>query len=126
MSLLSSNLLNAAARLIPLQPIVWTAWSGTTAPNDIGVLVPAYSAPVTLNASVQPVPRTLYEDLGLDFQKNYRMIYCSQSFQDLERASTPDFIDYGGRRYNVLSNTDWQSANGWQGSVCIDVGPTPS
>jgi hypothetical protein len=124
MTLLGSNLFNLASQLIPPQSVPWSQWIGTTA-NVAGKLVPAYADPVPIMANVQPVPRAMYEQLGLDLQKNYRVVYTAQVLRDLERNASCDLIDYGGRRYNVLSNTDWQSVNGWQGSLCIDVGASP-
>lgn len=119
-----SNLLKRASRLIRLQPVVWRAFVSQTK-NAQGVVVPTYAAPVTIQCSVQAVSRTMYTQFGLDLQKNYVMVYTSNTLRDLERNKTCDQIDFGGRRFDVQSNTDWFSMDKWRGALCVDVGATP-
>lgn len=124
MSLLRSNLLRAASRIIPGQSIGYRAFTGNTK-NAALIEVPSYAAAVPLAANVQAVPRTMYEALGLDLQRNYIIVYASKDLRDVKRDGASDQIDYAGRLYDVESNTDWFSQNGWRGALCVDVGPTP-
>lgn len=117
-------LLAMAQRLIRPQTVSWSAWQSNTKLGT-GVEKPVYADPVDIAGNVQAVPRSMYETLGLDLQKNYVTVYSLTDLRDLERGGGVDRIDYGGRRYNVESNTDWQNQDGWQGSICVDVGPTP-
>lgn len=119
-----SNLLRRASQLIRLQDVSLRAWVSNT--KAIGVDVPTYAAAVTVKASVQAVSRAMYTLFGLDLQKNYIMVYCSTPLRDLDRNGTCDQIDFGGRRYNVQSNTNWMAQDGWRGSICIDTGATPT
>lgn len=124
-ALLQSNLLKRAMRLIPPQTVSLSRWTGTTL-NVAGQDVPAYATATSIKGSWQAVSRQMYEAFGLDLQKEYRMFYTPIVLQDLSRGKACDIVDADGRRYNVESNTNWQFMNGWQGSLLVDVGPTPS
>lgn len=117
-------LLTLAQRIIPPQAVSYYAFTGDTK-NAAGVLVPAYAALATIKGNVQAVARNMYEELGLDLQKNYVTVYTNQPLRDLKRGGGVDRIAYGGRLYEVESNTDWVSQDGWLGSVCVDVGAAP-
>lgn len=120
-----ANVLRMARRLIHFEKIKHLRWIGST-DNNAGIVVPVYAMPNDIEASVQPTPRSVYEQLGLDLQKNYFTVYASVPLRDLMRNGNCDMLDYVGRRLNVESNTDWFSADGWRGSLCVDIGPTPS
>jgi hypothetical protein len=117
-------LLTVAQRIIPPQTVSYYAFTGDTK-NAPGVLVPGYAGAVTIKANVQAVARNMYEELGLDLQKNYVTVYTQQPLRDISRGSGVDRIAYGGRLYEVESNTDWVSQDGWIGSICVDVGAAP-
>lgn len=129
--LLQSNLLKRAFKLILTQTVSWSQWTGTIALNSAGQKVPTYATAQLIKGSWQAVSRQMYETFGLDLQKEYRMFYTPVVLQDLSRGTACDIVDAlltkGGesRRYNVESNTNWQLMNGWQGSLLVDVGPTP-
>lgn len=123
--LLQSNLLKRAFGLIPPQTVSWSKWLSNTL-NTAGIDVPSYATAAPIKGSWQAVSRAMYETFGLDLQKDYRMFYTATVLQDLARETACDVIDFGGRRYNVESNTNWQLMNGWQGSLCVDVGETPA
>lgn len=90
-----------------------------------GINTPEYFPPGDIFGSEQAIPRTAYLANGLDLQKDYVMFYSSTRMQDTRRDKAPDLVDFGGSRYTVVSNTDWQSQDGWQGSICVRDGPTP-
>lgn len=113
-----------AQRLIRPQTASYSAWVSNTKLGT-GVIKPVYADPVDIRANVEAVPRNMYEQFSLDFQKNYVVVYSLTPIRDLERDDACDIIDYGGTRYNVESNTDWQNQDGWQGTICVEVGPTP-
>jgi hypothetical protein len=70
------------------------------------------------------VPRTMYEALGLDLQKDYYTVYTQATLKDLKRDGAGDILDFGGKRFNVESNNDWWT-DGWRGSLCVYIGTTP-
>lgn len=115
-----SNLLKMASRLIRFEVIQWAQWLSNTNGPD-GTQTPAYAARVNINASVQPVPNSMYETLGLDLSKNYFLVYVSQKLHDLRRDGAPDLLYFHGKQWNVESNTDWL-VDGWRASVVCMVG----
>jgi hypothetical protein len=106
--------------LIGQQVVQWSSFLGLVT-NAAGVKVPTWDAPTALGGSFQPVARTLYQQLGLDFNKNYANFYASADIMDVLRNKTGDRLAYAGRTYQVLSNNDWIAQDGWKGVLCIEV-----
>lgn len=125
MSIPGANVLALAARLIRLQSIGHSRYRGQEK-TPAGIVNPSYYPVVQIRASVQPVPRTMYEDLGLDLQKSYLLVYTATPLQDIKRGLPCDQLLFNGRQWNVESNTDWLSQDGWNGSLVVDVGAAPA
>ena len=123
MTVPGSNVLARAARIISLATVQYSAWLSST--KTAGVLVPTYATAVPIAASVQAVPRRLYAQWGLDFQRDYRILYTQAVLRDVQRDRTPDVIDFNGQRYNVESNTPWSAIDGWRECLVVRIGPTP-
>jgi hypothetical protein len=119
------NLLALATQAIGFSSAILTRWKGNVAGDD-GILAPTYYAGMTITASIQPTPRTLYQQLGLDLQKDYLTVYTSSEIQvrDIERNTSSDLLDFDGKRYQAESHTPWTSQNGWRGTVFICLGKT--
>lgn len=115
-----SNLLNMAFGVIGQQAVEWSSFLGNIT-NAAGVKVPSWAAPTTLGGSFQPVARSLYQQLGLDFTKNYANFYASADVMDVLRNKSGDRLAYAGKTYQVLSNTDWFAQDGWKGVMCVEV-----
>lgn len=116
------NLLNKALRLIPSQSVQWYQFvSSTTGGN--GLDVSTFAVPVTVTGSFQPVPRNMYEQLGLELNKDYCNFFTSAAFGDLTRDIAGDEFVFAGDRYKVMSNTEWQPVNGWQSSMAVKTTP---
>lgn len=116
-----SNLLAQALTVIaPTQCLHW-ATTGRTL-NSIGQWVATYAAPATIWASVQSVPRKVYRELGLDFQKSYVQFYSVTLITDLTRDTAGDLLEWNGRRYQLESKNDWKAIDGWAGVVGVDIG----
>jgi hypothetical protein len=114
------NLFLRAARLTGTVPIQWFASTGRTT-NAIGYDVNTWADPVTVRASVQPVPRNIMQQMGLEFDKEYVMIYAAQKMDDLNRDRSGDQIQYSAYRYQIMSNTEWHPVNGWNGTLAVKV-----
>lgn len=125
MTIPGANLLGMASRLIKLDAPMLVAFKGEEKSHG-GVVSPTYFTPRKIRASMQPVSKSMYEKLGLDLQKDYMMAYTDQVLRDLKRGASPDLLDFGGRRYQVESNTNWQNSDGWQGSLVCDIGAVPA
>ena len=113
-----SNLLNQAFSLIAQQPVTYYAAQPRTV-NTIGMLQPAYAAGVATTGSVQPVPRSMYERLGLDWAKNYVTVYVPQSVVSVGRNTSGDYIVFNNNRYNIEAQTAWQPIDGWSAFIAV-------
>lgn len=116
-----SNLLNAAFSVIAQQQVTYLRYLSREL-NEIGNYVTTYEAGVTLRGSLQAIPRTKYEQYGLDLQKNYVMFYASKNILDLARDISGDLIAFGGKLYQCQSESDWYGVDGWTSVQCVDIG----
>lgn len=115
------NLLKMAAQVIGLQTIIWKPFVSRTI-SDVGIDVPVYGADVSVKASVQPLSRSVYEQYGLDLQKNYMTIYTATNMIDVNRDHASDRIIYGGKTYQLPSNQgDWYAVDGWNSYLAVRI-----
>lgn len=122
MSVPGMNLLAMASSVIRFQPAQWYKFRAEEDTGD-GIVAATYFPPETVRASLQPVPRTLMVELGLDFNKDYIMAYVERPLSDVRRDKSPDMLTFIGRKWKVESSTDWTNQDGWQASICVDIGP---
>jgi hypothetical protein len=115
------NLLNMAFRIIAQQSVIYYHYLGRTQ-NSVGQDIAQYSAGRVISGSFQPVPRVLYQNLGLDFQKDYWTFYVSYNVNDVGRSVAGDQIAFNGQRYQCESNNDWYYVDGWKGSLFVHIG----
>lgn len=115
------NLLAMASQLIPLQTIQIKRCTGRTL-NDVGLEVSSFAVATSIKASVQPVSRAVYEQFGLDFQKDYVTVFSSSLIVDVGRDVAPDVITYDGKEYQMLSNQGaWMEYNGWNYLLAVRI-----
>lgn len=115
---MSFNLLNAALRIIPKQQIIWRKFAGFEV-DEQGLKINRYAEGVELTGSVQAVDRSLYEQLGLDQEKEYLTVYAPADIKGVSAQNAPDIIEFGGVAYKVVRNYPWHFYNGWAGVVVI-------
>ena len=91
--------------------------------NPAGEWVAAYAAPVPKRATVDVIPRTRYEVLGLDTTKNYIEVFANFTIKDTRRQGAPDRIVWNGRTWSADTSDDWQGVNGWTAAImqALDV-----
>lgn len=116
-----SNLFIAASRLIQPTPIQYYSFANR-AVNAARQWVPSYAAPVTLQASVQAVPRNSYQKLGLDFQNNYVKVFAAANIIDLGRDTSGDRFVFDGNLYQIESENSWFLRDGWASCIAIELG----
>lgn len=116
-----SNLLNVALSVIGKQPVLYYRATGRTK-NSVGQWVTEYSEPFQVLGSLQAVPKSLFSQAGLDYQKNYLNCYFSVNAHDIRRGESGDMFVYGGRRWQFLSATDWSNQDGWSATIAVDIG----
>ncbi len=106
------NLLELALTHLPPVYFKHRYYTGETR-NAIGVLVPSYSDWVVCRGMVQPVARSRYADLGLDFAKNYVNIWGSINLRTVALQEQPDQIHYNGKIWTITTVTEWNPYNWW-------------
>jgi hypothetical protein len=116
------NLLDMALTLIAHQSITYYEFAGRTQ-NSVGQDVTTYDLPKTIVGSFQPIPRNLYQQYGLDFQKDYYTFYTSNDVIDVGRDVSGDQIAFNGERFQCESDVAWFQMDGWVGVICVHIGP---
>ena len=96
--------------------------------NELGLDVAGYQDPIKIEGSVQAVPRSVYQERGLDLQKNYVNFFVRADAIDLHRDTSGDQFRYCGKVYQLVSNTNWYGQDGWVEVLCVEIGipPVPS
>ncbi len=115
-----SNLLSTALTIIASQSVVYYRADGRIL-NNVGQDVTSYLEPQLIYGSFQPVPRSLYEKYGLDFQKIYYTFYTTSNLVDVQRNVSNDYLVFGNLKYNCESNNDWFAMDGWKGVLCCQT-----
>ncbi|AWB00246.1 phage collar protein [Vibrio harveyi] len=115
------NVLAAAQTVIRTQEIEVRRFSGRKA-NAAGLLESMYEQPVTINCSVQPVKRTAYKKMGLDFNKTYVSILAVEDIKDLARDRSGDQVVIQGSLFETVGESDWTMPAGWNRILAVKVG----
>lgn len=89
--------------------------------NEIGLEVPVYDEPISYTGSVQAVSNKMYEQMGLDLDKNYKIVYCPQLVKTLAEQDQPDRIFYNGGWYDVVENQNWYETNGFTKFIMVEI-----
>lgn len=116
------NLLNLAMSVVATQDIELIRFTGRTL-NEIGIWENQYAAPVTVRASVQAINLNVYKQFGLDWQKNYFQVYVNLDVVPLERDHAGDRVRYNGKLFQATSDVPWQSIDGWDSFVMVEITP---
>lgn len=116
-----ANQLRMALQLIARVEFQIRPWLGETI-DDRGIVVQGFGDVVTINGHVQSVNKNVYQQLGLDFQKQYIRVYTdSTPIGELARDRSSDLILFNGKQYRANSETDWMVLDGWQRVLCVMV-----
>jgi hypothetical protein len=118
MNIPGSDLLNAALGLIASQEVGYYKYVSRSL-NSVGQYVSVFEPLDNIRGSFQPVPKNLYQILGLDLQKAYYNFYVSKNLLDLSRNITADQLSFNGKRFTVESATDWYVIDGWKALLCV-------
>ena len=119
------NILNQALSVIASQCFQYYAFSARTTQSN-GQYLTTYLPPASVRGSVQPVPRQLYEQYGLDFQRYYLKFFLSKSVTDVSRDTSGDMFVFECNNYQVLSITPWKGVDGWVEVLAVQVPDAPA
>lgn len=120
MSVPGSNLLNMALSIIAPQMFEYYQFVSRT-PNAVGQDIATYAVPVTYYGSVQPVPRQLFEQYGLEFNRSYMTFFIRQEVFDVTRDVSGDQMFFNGKMYNCLYKTDWFAQDKWVSVLAVRI-----
>ena len=120
MSLLRNNLLKKALKLIPSENYLYYEFLSDTV-NELGIKTPIYAEPKPISGSVQSPENSLYQQLGLSLDKNYKIFYGAVSIKGNESQPQPDRFLYDGKLFEVVKNTNWFNYDGWGGVLAIEI-----
>jgi len=115
-----SQLLNQALTVITPQTVAYYQFDSRVQ-NAVGQDVPVYKMSVQVRGSLQAVPKSLYQDYGLDLNRNYVVFYVSKTVAPIARNTAGDKIIYASQTYLCESDTDWTSQDGWKGTLFVQV-----
>lgn len=112
--------MNATSILGCNQQFEFYQFQGSTL-DDLGRDIPQYSNPINLKGSIQAVPNKMYEQLGLDLEKNYITVFCPQLIQSLAQNSQPDKIIWNNRTFEAIETKDWTNLNGYTKALFVEI-----
>ncbi|HAT1515912.1 TPA: hypothetical protein I8W54_004322, partial [Morganella morganii] len=81
-----------------------------------------YHKPIPISGSWQAVDTQDVNSMGLDTRQVYRRLYTSNDIKAIQRGSSPDYLVFGGKRYDVAGDADWYAQDGWKSVICIEAG----
>lgn len=117
-----SNLLVQALTLVTPQTVRYYADAGRTT-NAAGMEVSAFAPGVDVpQSSVQAVPLTKYQALGLDFKSKYVSWLAPVNVVGVDRDRSGDEFEWNGRRYKVAAETNWFAQDGWVRVLGQEIG----
>lgn len=120
MNIPGANLLNMAARVIKMQTLQHRAFV-SRAENTVGDTVSTFAAAVPIQGSIQPLNTKLYQELGLNLAKNYRMLYTSAKVSATTRDREGDLILFDGKTWQCQSDQSWAAVDGFTKMLCVEV-----
>ena len=106
--------------MIPGESFEYLKYEGETV-NALGVKVPTYADAVPVTGSVQSPENSIYEQLGLSLEKNYKIFYASKDIKSNETQPQPDRFIYDNRTFETVRNTNWFLYDGWAGVLAVEL-----
>lgn len=89
--------------------------------DSIGRDIPEFAPPKPTTGSIQAVSNKMYEQLGLDLNKNYKIVYSSELIQSIAEEIQPDRIVYNNRTFEVVENKNWYETNGYTKVLMVEL-----
>ena len=118
--MLRTNLLQRALSLIPGESYTYYQYMGETI-DTMGRKIPTYAEGKTITGSVQSPENSLYQQMGLSLEKNYKIFYGSENIKGNALQPQPDKFEYDGATYEVVKNANWFNYDGWCGVLAVEI-----
>lgn len=118
--MLRTNLLQRALKLIPGESYTYYQYQGETI-DAMGRKIPSYAEGKTIIGSVQSPENSLYQQMGLSLEKNYKIFYGSDDIKGNALQPQPDKFEYNGATFEVVKNANWFIYDGWCGVLAVEI-----
>lgn len=115
-----NNLHALAATVIPQQSMSWIRFKENSE-NAMGVTVPVYHDPETIEGSFQPMDAHDVVKLGLSIRSEHATLHTSADVKPAKEGEQPDRIVYAGRTFEPTAIADWSAQDGWRKLVLVAV-----
>lgn len=113
------DLLDIALDGVGTQNFKLKRWKSRTI-SDNGLPVDTYETAINCVGQIQPADQATYEMLGLNFEKEVRIVWTSEKVSSLENDKhAPDLLLFEGKVWTVKSVMPWNYPNGWQQVTAI-------
>lgn len=89
--------------------------------NELGFEVPVISFQAEYTGSIQAVSNKMFEQMGLDLNKNYKLVYCPQLVQSLAEKDVTGQVLYNNRTWDVIENQNWWETNGFTKFIMVEI-----
>lgn len=89
--------------------------------DDMGRDAPQFALPIPQTGSIQPVSNKMYEQMGLNLDNNYKIVYSPALIQSIAQEVQPDRIVYENRTFEVVENKDWYETNGYTKALMVEL-----
>jgi hypothetical protein len=116
-----SNLLKYALKAIKPQLVAWHKFKSRER-NESGDFVSSYEPVRNIKGSFQTVPRTMYQQMNLDWTSAYATFYTAEPLGEVKKGEGGDQVTFMGSRYQVVDNNDWYQIDGWVGVLLVQIG----
>lgn len=115
-----NNLHALASTIIPQQSMEWVRFKENSE-NAMGVTVPVYYDPETIEGSLQPMDAQDVAKLGLSIRSEHATLITSADVKPAKEGEQPDRIVYEGRTFEPTAIADWSAQDGWRKLVLVAV-----
>ncbi|MBG5892190.1 phage collar protein [Providencia rettgeri] len=115
------NLHRIASRYIPQQTALWFRFKNRE-PDERGHDQNQYHEPVDIRGSWQAIDTQDAQSMGFDSNQVYRRFYTPHDIKGIQRGTSPDYLVFNGKKYDVMGDADWYEQDGWKSVICIEVG----
>lgn len=114
------NLLKRALRVLPTQTVEWFSFDGEQE-DDAGYAIPSYTSKGVIKGSFQPMEVKDALQSGLNTSRQYAMFYTNANIQNVERDTSPDYVVYHNKRYDVIGVVSWMNEDDWKAVTLVEV-----
>ena len=89
--------------------------------NNLGFEIPVIDFQAEYTGSVQAISNKMYEQMGLDLNKNYKLVYCPHLIKSLAEKDHTGKILYNGSEWYIVENQNWWESNGFTKFIMVEI-----